>query len=372
MEIFKRLGWSIFVVCLSLWGPIPCSAQILTTGELLINGARLEVSPAFQEIDPGRPTAVHSELAGVSAVDMPLGLRVEAELSGPGIDLPQHFSTIPGEPFRIPGLNREGTYSLSGIRLTDGDEILFEAEPSAVEILVHRLVIASVTSRPLSPDEIEAYGIVIGEDNYTAWHYTVGFQLEGGQVEIPFDFLMGPDGLMPLELPQPAFGPLPSVNTEGPVPTVTVGTLEIPDGEELTEEDEQTLEGAGVVVPGFLVFPTDIAFLNQFFSVILVVQNGAMADSGIELRNLSAVLEMADGGLRQAETQPPTIPGEPVTIMDSGPDGEVGTADDLTFILAQSTGEASWLLEGLEEGQHRVTARMTGELHGLASGEPAF
>jgi hypothetical protein len=348
-----------------------CSGQVLTSGELLINGIRLEISPVTQEIDPGRPTVVYTALGGVTAGDMPSGFRVEGELSGPGLDGPLHLSTVPGEPFRIPGLNREGTFRLSGIRLTNGDEILLEAEPNSVEILVHRLVIASVSSRPLSPEEIEAFGIVIGENNYTAWHYTVAFQLESGLVEIPFDVLVGPDGLVPLELPGAAFDPLPNLNTEGPIPTVFIGTLTTLEGEESPEEEDE-LGAAGATVPGFLVFPTDIAFLNQFFSAILVVQNGALADSGIELRNLSAVLELADDGIRQAETQPPTIPGEPVTIMDSGPDGEVGTADDLTFIVAQSTGEASWLIEGLEEGQHRVTAHMTGELHGLAGGEPAL
>ncbi len=363
---FSVVGSVVFVL-----GASAVVAQPLTSGDLTIAGANLEVAPAFQEIDPGRMTVVETWLSGVARGQAGPGLRVRGELSGPGLQEPLQLSTVPGEPFHIPGLNREGTYSLSGIRLTDGDEPLLEATPSSVEILVHRLVIASVTSRPLTPEEIESYGIVITEDNYTAWHYTVAYQVEGNDIEIPFDILSGPDGLTPLEMPDPYYMPLPNVGTEGPVPAIQFSGLEPIVGSE-TETTQPSTEGGPPVVPGFLIFPTDVAFLNQFFSVIAVVQNGALADSGIELRDVTASLELSGSGIRQAETEPPTIPGEAVPVMDPGPDGEVGTSDDLTIIVAHASGEASWLVEGLEEGQHRVTAHLRGELHGLAGGEVAY
>ncbi len=103
----------------------------------------------------------------------------------------------------------------------------------------------------------------------------------------------------------------------------------------------------------------------------MVVQNGALAGSGLELRDLAGVLELSGDGVRQAETNPPTIPGESVPVLDPGPDGVPGTSDDLTFIVAQASGQATWLLEGLREGQHRLTAHLTGAIHGLASGQPA-
>ncbi len=343
----------------------------LATGQLEIRGAVLRVSPAFQEVAPGLATVVFTSLGELRPDQIPPGLRVEGDLSGPGFDEPLRLTTSPGDAFRIPGLNREGTYTLSGIRLVEGNRTISSAEPDTAEILVHRLVISSITSRALTPDEMDAYGIVIDADNYTAWHYTVGFQVEGGTVEIPFDVMLGPQGMTLLEAPESYSLPIGPELPEIPVPTVNTGGLEpIPRTLlDLPDIDTEAIEATPI--PGFIIIPTDMAFLNQFFSVIMVVQNGALADSGLELRNLTGVLELSSDGLRQAETDPPTIPGEPVPVMDPGPDGEPGTSDDLIFIVAQARGQATWLVEGLREGQHRLTAHLTGEIHGLTSGRTA-
>ena len=51
-----------------------------------------------------------------------------------------------------------------------------------------------------------------------------------------------------------------------------------------------------------------------------------------------------------------------------GPDGELGTADDLTFLVAQATAEAEFLVEGLREGTHIVDFDLEGVLEGLPTG----
>ncbi|MEO8196126.1 MAG: carboxypeptidase regulatory-like domain-containing protein [Thermoanaerobaculia bacterium] len=51
-----------------------------------------------------------------------------------------------------------------------------------------------------------------------------------------------------------------------------------------------------------------------------------------------------------------------------GPDGELGTADDLTFLVAQATAEAEFLVEGLREGTHIVDFDLDGVLEGLPTG----
>ncbi len=50
----------------------------------------------------------------------------------------------------------------------------------------------------------------------------------------------------------------------------------------------------------------------------------------------------------------------PVPLRVPGPDGQVGTADDVTFLIAQATGEAEFLVEGLREGTHLVQFDMAG------------
>ncbi len=346
-------------------------AQDMAQGQLLIRGASLQISPTNQEVDPGRPTVVNTRFGGLAPGDVPADWRAVGELSGPGLDSPLVLSTVPGEPFRIPGLTREGTYVLSGIRLEAGGTVLAAGEPDAVEIMVHRLVIASVTSRPLTPEEMAAAGIVIDDGSYTVWRYSVGFATESGTYEIPFDLAAGPEGLTLLPDQDPYRLLAPSSPPPAAPPQIHMVNIEITDGTLPVTEDDVLQKLPPPSIPGFLIIPGDVAFLHQFFSAILVVQNGALEGSGIELRDLSAVLEPADDGVRQAETEPPTVPGELVPVMDPGPDGQPGTADDLTFIVARSSGQATWYIEGLSEGQHLIRVRLAGEIDGLASGQPA-
>ncbi len=136
---------------------------------------------------------MRTSLGDVAPTQLGAGVLVEGELSGPGLAEPLHLTTAPGEPFAIPGLNREGTYVLSGIRLVAGGRTLLAAEPDRVEILVHRLVISSVTSRPLTPAEIARAGIVIADDSFRVYRYTVGYATVGGTVEVGFDLIAAPD-----------------------------------------------------------------------------------------------------------------------------------------------------------------------------------
>ena len=263
-------------------------SEELATGQLAIRGAVLTVSPESQEVAPGLPTVVRTTLGQLEPGQVPPGLRVEGDLSGPGLNEPLALTTTPGDVFRIPGLNRQGTYTLSNIRLVEGDRTVSAAVPDSVEILVHRLVISSITSRQLTPEEMDVYGIVIDSDNYTAWHYSVGFQIEGGTVEVPFDIMLGPQGMTLLEAPRSYALPVPRPDLpEVPLPTVNSGSLGPPSQEipSIETQDLQVLEETPI--PGFIIIPTDIAFLNQFFSVIMVVQNGSLAGSGLELRDLT-------------------------------------------------------------------------------------
>lgn len=344
----------------------------VATGELLIRGGSLTIEPEFQQIDPGRPTVVRTRLGDLSPGNAPSGLRVEAELSGPGLAQPLTLATAPGDDFRIPGLHREGSYSLSGIRLVQDGRVLQPATPDTATIEVRRLVVTSITSRPLTRDELLERGIVLDEDSYTAYHYSVGYVTESGIVSFPFDILTGPNG--PTLMPPtdslgalPNVGPhaipeirLPSVTSSLFKPTASGGGSPLPSGDISSE----------LSIPGFIIIPNDLAFLNQFFSVILVVQNGALEGTPITLRDVVASLDLQSAALRPAETSPPSIPGEPVGVVDPGPDGELGTGDDLTVIVAQASAHAEWLVEGREPGMHVFNARLQGWLDGLATGDP--
>ena len=98
-------------------------------------------------------------------------------------------------------------------------------------------------------------------------------------------------------------------------------------------------------IPGVILFPTNISLLHQFFSVVLMAQNGAPGGDPLTIRDLTAKVTLPPG-LRQAKTAPPTALGVPIPVRVPGPDGILGTADDLTFLVAQATGQAAFQLLG--------------------------
>ena len=120
-------------------------------------------------------------------------------------------------------------------------------------------------------------------------------------------------------------------------------------------------------LPGVILFPTDLTLLHQFFSVVLMATNGAPEGDVLTIRDLTAKIRLP-AGLAPARTSPPTTLGTPVPMRVPGPDGELGTADDLTFLVAQATAEAEFLVEGLREGTHIVDFDLEGILEGLPTG----
>jgi len=164
----------------------------LATGQLEIRGAVLKVSPARQEVAPGLPTVVLTALGQLDPSQIPAGLRVEGDLSGPGLAEPLRLTTTPGDAFRIPGLNREGTYTLSSIRLIEGERTISAADPDSVEILVHRLVISTITSRALTPEEMgdQLQGDDLGRELARLWsgYLDPGSSLGTGVADGDVDF----------------------------------------------------------------------------------------------------------------------------------------------------------------------------------------
>src|SRR5207344_593330 len=94
-------------------------------------------------------------------------------------------------------------------------------------------------------------------------------------------------------------------------------------------------------IPGVVVIPGDIGFLDQFFSVMLMVGNVAPAGSNLVVGDLTGeillpagndtVVGSDDDPLRMANTaqgQSPRIK----FVVQPGADGKLGTADDITTL----------------------------------------
>ncbi|MEA2604010.1 MAG: large repetitive protein [Acidobacteriota bacterium] len=345
------------------------AATDLGAAQLLIAGTRLAVDPAQQTVPFDTGTLVNTHLQGYDATrgTLPPSFKVVGDLTGPEIDGVLTLETVPNQPFRIPRLTLKGDYRLDNVRLVDGRDLLAFSEPRSVGILVTQILVTRVESRPLTADEIRAKGIVIDEDNFRAVNFTFGFAVAPGKVveqNVGLIFPNDDDGLGGLfDLGVGSGGNdlhIPFVQPFEP-PRIAFTRLE-PQGCE---------EGCGSVVlppiPAAIVLPFDNLVLNQFFSVLLLAQNGAPAGDRLVLRDLTADIKLPVG-LRPARTEPPTPLGVPVPVREPGHDGVLGTADDDARLAAQETGQAEFLVEGLREGNHLVDIDIAGILEGLPTG----
>ena len=367
----------------SLWG------EEIGTGRLEIAGTGLVVSPASQTVPFDTPTIVGTTLTGYDPARgiLSAGLRVLGDLTGPEIDGVLTLETVPNEPFRIPRLRLAGVYELSDIRLVEDGATLAFAEPRTASVDVRQVLLSSVSSRALTLDEIRGYGLTVDEESFNGLQLTFAFGVDGNTIDysmpVIYD-LYGPDvrlGREPL-VRLPDYDELGNtVRQRFRPPRMIPFTVQLEEREpaevptggcDPREEECRPMVPPETPLVGVILFPTDISLLHQFFSVVLMVQNGAPEGDVLEVRDLVAKL-LLPPGLGLEKTEPPTLLGAPVPIRDPGPDGEIGTADDLSFLVAQASGDAELFLEGLQEGTHVLHFDLRGTLHGLPTGpRPIF
>lgn len=367
----KQARWQVGLG-LALWAIAggALGAQELGRGQLQVAGTRLTVAPESQTVPFDTATVVATSLAGYDAAQgtLPATLRVVADLTGPEIDGSLRLEAVPGEPLHVPRFKLKGEYQLADIRLLDGDRFLTYAQPRSALVRVDQVLVTRITSRALTLDEIRSQGIVIDDDSFKAFNFTFGFGVGAETVDYNVPVIFQPTG--EVEVVGGAWSFATGSSARFQPPRLTPFTLRAPRTAPQVGgcTNPQGCEGQSLPpIPGVLLFPTDLGLLNQFFSVVLLATNGAPAGDPLVIRDLTAEIHLP-GGLRQARTEPPTPLGVPVPVRVPGPDGELGTADDLTFLVAQATGNAEFLVEGLREGTHIVTIDLDGVLEGLPTG----
>ncbi len=364
MTIPGNIKGITFVLCFillgtgftGLWGQ-----DTLASGEVTVKGASLQLEPAQQAVPVNTGTAVNT----VFDADNPgllQGMLVKGTLRGPGINGEIKLTTLPNHPFSIPGFAVKGTYTLEDIHLERNGEYLLAAEPPQAVIEAMDIIVTRVETRPLTLDEIREKGIVISQDNFSVYNFSVGFVVNSEVVTYDFPVVYQGNG----EVYIPGGGGGGGAPLGGFREPIAVDF-------ELPELETPDSGGGGTPPPapkvsGIVVFNNDIAFLNQFFSVMFIVSNNAPEGSTLALENMTAKITYP-GGLRAAETNPPTISGTPIPVHCPGPDGRIGTADDVDIIFATFSGMAEFLAEGLKEGTHVVTIDFDGTLSGLPSGD---
>ncbi len=372
-----------------------------------IIGVRLVVDPPALTVPKNIATQINTSLVtppGLAAdvsdalASLTEGAQVEAELRGPSIS-PTRIAVVPGQPLPIPPLALAGDYFLDGIRLVKNGQTVLDATSAdghpATTIPIHvinEVFVASVTSKPLSLDEIRGKGIVIDEKNFSAVNFQVAFNIDGAPFTIQAPAVLPTPQLLQTTKDRTEIikqvsalnRSLAATQTTLPPqfdrPGLNFSIAALPFFP--VESGDNNDPGFDTPpVTGLIVIPGNVAFLHQFFSALLLVANVAPDGSRLELQNVTGTIVLPKGLDRVAGTfdQPGDDPlrlariegvgiQPTVQIVQRGPDGKLGTADDIPVLPPQKQGEGEFLVEGLQEGSHLFDITIRTTLVGLPSG----
>lgn len=385
--------------------PAPAQQAPLTQLQFDLVGVKLVVDPPALTVPKNIATQINTSLvlpegAGAAAQEaiaqLSRGALVEAQLRGPEIP-PTTFRVAPGQPIPLPAFALPGDYFLDGVRLVKDGVPLLDAQTvdgrpaTTIPIkVIGEILVSSVTSRPLSLDEIRERGIVIDEANFRAVNFQLALNIDGQPFNITLPAAL-PTASLLSSLPRDrVVVALAAVNrqiqttlTDLPPqldrPGLNFSIAALPFFEVLGEDEEP---GFGIPpITGLIVIPGNVAFLNQFFSVMLMVSNVAPDATPLVVRNVRATITLPTGldrtpGTYEAPGDDPLrlarIEGvglQPtIEVRQAGPDGEFGTADDFDYLAPQQMGRGEFLVEGLSEGGHTFDIQIRGTLEGLPSG----
>ncbi|HLH54849.1 MAG TPA: carboxypeptidase regulatory-like domain-containing protein, partial [Verrucomicrobiae bacterium] len=403
-SIIHKRWLIVLLVSACLWAAWPddSGAAPLATLQYRITGTQLQVSPAAVSVPKGVPGSVLVQLVnadGSTNVVSPAavgGAYIEAIFRGPGLDARRLIGQL-NALLSLPPLNLVGDYELDNARLLDGASgaVLMEAAPSTVPIHVFdQVLISQVTSRPLTYDEIQQKGIVIDSTSFRAVEFEVGFVLNGQTVPIKLPVVAPtfsqsteiiPQAEVNARLAQAAALNQQIASTVQFPPELQTAGLNIDvQGINFQRVDvgDQNLALQIPPIPALMVIPGNIGYLHQFFSVQIFTENGAPAGSGLSVLNIQAHLNLptgpdlipgtydnpGDDPLRFARIGPNKIQQSTVSVARPGPDGVLGTADDIGRLYSGETGQGEFLVEGLQEGLQVLNLDISADLDGLAAG----
>lgn len=398
-----RISLPLALAAVSLLLPPPAIAlgqgALVTQLQFDIVGIRLVVDPSTLTVPKNTPTIVNVSLKGpdntgfevASAVStLTAGATVEALLSGPSIPTTK-ISVQPGQPIPIPPFALSGDYFLDQIKLVKDGRTILDGTPSVVPIkVIDQVFVTSVVTRPLTLDEIKAKGIVIDKSSFQVLNFTLALNVGGKPFTIDMPVAFPSNGGFQKDRLKGVQDLLVGINAqlaqtvklppELERPGLNFTLASIPFFPVLDDDSDPKFFGIPPIT-GLIVIPGNVAFLNQFFSVILMVTNVAPDGTPLVLRDVQGTIKLpvgldgvagtpespGDDPLRLARTASGGIQPQ-VFVVQSGPDGKLGTADDIPTIPPQHSGQGEFLLEGLREGAQSFDMQIDAVLDGLPSG----
>ena len=370
---------------------------VLASFDFDIVGVGLKASPEYQAVPKGIASKVNAsfEAAGFNLEglieQLPNDYTVQAELSGPSFQTPKHLVTKPGMGFDLPTFALNGRHTLANIRLVDGaGNTLYGAVPQVVAIeSINDPLVSSVSTRPVTKEELLERGVVFDSSNFSAYDFTVGIATSSGQIPLIVPVIV-PTSQTVQQTPTIEASPSVSIPPPSSVeipPDAPQSAVEIPQNLEVkpfmmeVDEPEKVAKIQLPPIPGVLVIPGNIGFLHQYFSALALVSNGAPQQSGLTIRDVKTVISFpagedltagsdaapGDDPLRMAKGENGFF-ARTMPVMNAGSDGKAGTADDVSSMQPGESGQADFTIEGMKEGTHKVDFDITATLDGLPIG----
>src|SRR5262249_4750551 len=161
--------------------------------------------------------------------------------------------------------------------------------------VIDQLLVTQVTSRQLTLQEIQDKGIVIDESSFTAFNFAIGLTLgtEKIQIDLPVIVPNAAEGVFGGNSPPqlPAVSLPPSAFEKINIPNFSISGFQMKAPPEIDEKDAPAIPA----IDGVIIIPGNIAFLHEFFSVVLQAGNTAPLGSGLVLQNAKAQIVLPNG-----------------------------------------------------------------------------
>jgi hypothetical protein len=343
--------------------------------QLLLPDKRIDV-PARAPISiPGtvmlglRP-ATAAELSRL----LPLDAVLTGTLTGPGM-APQVLqgTLLTGLP--VPGLAQEGDYTVSDVRLVQGNKTLLQGQPSTVVVrCLGEILITQVTSTPMTSKEIDDAGIKLGQGNFEGHRFTMTLGIGSHNVNLS----------VPVAVP--LYDGVAGFGSDSVIGRLEIQGLNLGDFPDLTVSlanllPESKSDSFLVSRPSLshqlrnnfkalLVIPGSVGYLHQMYRVNVVVFNTLAPDSPYQVSHLTATYSPPPAADGVGPLRILAAPGEGIddqaqkVFKASAP----GQTDGI--LTGNQSGQATYIFEGLKEGSHPLDFRIQGQFEGGTLAEP--
>ena len=297
---------------------------------------------------------------------------LKAELRGPQFgNNVVTLSTSPNQAFEVGRIRVPGDYTLFNIRLEDSEgNILLrrdETLPPVKANVIEELLATEITSRPLTANEIDELNVAFDEDSFQILNFTVGLTFGSNSVNIELPVVVP----VQFDNPQEVIRLQARVNSNKPkrfeelnIPNLSIVGFQLA---QPPSSREQLIELPAI--NGVIIIPGDIAFLNQFFSVLLQTTNLAPEGAGLDVFNATASITLPFGQDNIADTGDDPLRLANIENSDTQSSQPLLDENDSDTIFSSKTNDAQFLVEGLKEGAHIVNFDITGDLFVPTLGE---